>query len=437
MNAIAQPSTINFEPPVNLEAESNLIACVLRLPKAFGNLPEIAANDFADENHRLLWQEIVSILVSGQNLTTSELLRRLAPAHGEASVSLRMALLRLGSAVVLPEYAADYVAAIRDAAERRRLLDVCRDVARRATDVRGYATAAEVASIGVAEFSAVAEERTDMVGAAEIADRVIQRLATGEIPYFSTGLPKLDRAMDGGLYSGKVYAIQARKKTGKTGLLTTISYNLAAQRIPHLFLSLEGSPEHVMEMMLARRIGRNAAVFRSPPNDPRFVTAVQRAREDFADSGLYFRHKPRMTLDDLKATIARAAMSGRVKGIILDYFQLVTGQTRANQVEHLDNVAQVIAEAASHHGLWMLVAAQLNRENQLRFGDSLLMACDQAYMLGRVECGEGPDPTDPAPDEAWLEMTDTRYTRYLHIGEETRPGLIVRKDVGPFFEEKP
>ena len=44
---------------------------------------------------------------------------------------------------------------------------------------------------------------------------------------------------------------------------------------------------------------------------------------------------------------------------------------------------------------------------------------------------------DNMPDQAWLEMIASRYNRGYHVGTEKDPQLLIHKDVGPYFTDKP
>ena len=77
----------------------------------------------------------------------------------------------------------------------------------------------------------------------------------------STGLSKLDNAMGGGLYAGKAYGLQARKKIGKTILLGTISYNLNLLGTKHLWVTAEMNDQELEQRQLARALKKDSLSF--------------------------------------------------------------------------------------------------------------------------------------------------------------------------------
>jgi DnaB-like helicase C terminal domain len=162
---------------------------------------------------------------------------------------------------------------------------------------------------------------------------------------------------------------------------------------------------HPSEVVLRRRVGEYAATV------PRFTL---------------YEHAPGATFKRLRSIVGRARLKG-IKGVILDYLQLVGGRTPKDTEEaHLREVAQWLADVARQTGLWVLVAAQLNQDGNVRGGEGLRLACDQYYALHRHKGERG----------AWLEMEESRYTIYQRVGNETAPGLWLRNH-GPHFSDDP
>jgi replicative DNA helicase len=121
-------------------------------------------------------------------------------------------------------------------------------------------------------------------------------------------------------------------------------------------------------------------------------------------------------------------MSDRVQGVFVDYIQLLQGQPRGqNRAEFLDDAAQMMAGMARKYGLWIVAAAQLNQEGNVRGSEGLLNACDMALFQHKVETN--------GDARAWLEMRASRYTPAKDIGSEDVPPLLMDFRVGPHFRE--
>lgn len=123
--------------------------------------------------------------------------------------------------------------------------------------------------------------------------------------------------------------------------------------------------------------------------------------------------------------IGRARIRG-IKGVIVDYLQLVGGKRKQDTEEyHLRAVAQWLADMARQTGLWVLVACQLNQDGNTRGGEGLRLAADMYLVMHREQGQSG----------AWLEMADTRFTLNTNIGSEMIPAIWLRKR-GPHFSDE-
>lgn len=258
-----------------------------------------------------------------------------------------------------------------------------------------------------------------------VSDRIIKDMRDTKLP-FSTGISLLDKAMDGGLYEGKSYGFAARKKVGKTALAATISANLNADGIKHLFICGEMSPKEIHQRVLARQAKIFPSAFRGEYGktnncEQKIVDVVK----DASRNTLY-KNAPGLTFDDLRRYATIAVEKHAVRGIIIDYWQLVGGRGKAqNTTEHLDEVAQWIANFGRAHNVWMITMAQLNQDDNTRNGEGIRLAFDQLYQIHRENL------TQP---HAWLEMMETRYTPWLNVGSKEYP-MLSMNERGPFFEE--
>jgi replicative DNA helicase len=236
----------------------------------------------------------------------------------------------------------------------------------------------------------------------------------------STGFPKLDRALGGGLFNRKAYGLQARKKIGKTILMGSISYNLNEAAVPHLWLACEMSDFELEQRHLGRALHRNSLDFLSDNSD-NLSDEVLMYRAAAPDN-IYYANVPGLSVNELSDTVERAVKDHGIRGFFLDYLQLVRGS--GDRVEHLENVSNAVVSLVKELDVWAIVAAQLNQEDNTRGGEGMLLAFDMVFSLRRPKFSEG----------AWLEMMESRYTPYMNIGCEKSPGLMLEMN-GPHFRE--
>ncbi len=237
--------------------------------------------------------------------------------------------------------------------------------------------------------------------------------------FHSTGLPSLDAAMGGGMYSGFTYGLCGAEKAGKTTLAHTISHNLAC---PHLYVAMEMGAKQIEQRNIARELGINSLAFLKRTQDVETRTKTVKFNEN-----IIWYDAPGASLDEIIQAIALAQMKYKIEGFIIDYWQLVGGQAKGELEEkHLRRVAQALADHARKKGLWCILLAQMNKEGQLFGGNGLRKACDQLYMIEQSTSENG----------RWLRMDASRYTLKCDIGAETNPALVLDIQRGPHFRDR-
>lgn len=411
----------------NTEIEINLVAYALNYPKQWLTWSFVKPDDFVDGFASLIWGKVGSLVIEGKIVDPRLIAIDLYQDKTQQEQCFNT-LLDWKQSILTPIGGDDYARIVKDLADRRRLERTANEILDLATNTSCGYTASEIASLGMARISNHHTDIDYLVPVHELCGKVIEN-AEKIIPCYSTGFKKLDESLGGGFYRNRFYGFGARMKVGKSMLMSSIAYKMAIERGERiLYLCLEMGSEESAQRLMAMHMRVNSLDFMKTHirNQMWFKNKMIEAKETFKKSKLYFRSRPRMALDDLKATIARAGMSGLVDGIIVDYIQLVEGKQKGQSTaEHLDNVAQTLAEAVKRFPIWVLSAAQLNREGSVRGSDGLLMACDLAYSINKPE----------GTNKAWLETLVSRYTPYVDVGNEFNPAFELDINSGPMFLE--
>ena len=412
-------------PPHNIEAEQSLLGFMLANSAAHAHFSFLEAKHFYEPVHQEIFTAMHRLREDGMVADPITLKRyfekdsRLEAIGGSRYLA---SLMSHSLGVFWPE---DYAKEIHNAASLRKIHEAC-NAALDAIAV-GNATAEVVA----AEMSSLTgdilgkQESQRVMSDRQVAEAIAEDLKTARA-VTSTGLSKLDSAMGGGLHAGKAYGFAARKKVGKTMLAGTISYNLAQQKIKHLFICGEMGSKEIHQRTMARQMDVFPSAFRSDYG--KSADFSKRFSDAIGDSSgcILYQDAPGLTFDDLKRYVTAALHQHKIQGIILDYWQLVGGKpARKNLSEHLDEVAQWIANAGRRMGFWSITMGQINQDGNTRGGEGMRLAFDQVYQIHRE------DVTMP---QTWLEMMDTRYTAWTNIGSKEIPGLLMSKK-GTHFEE--
>ncbi|HEX6957590.1 MAG TPA: DnaB-like helicase N-terminal domain-containing protein [Ferrovibrio sp.] len=420
--------------PHNYEAEQALLAAILNANDVLAKVAGIVRpEDFADAVHGRIFDAALKLILSGRTANALTLKDQFDRDPALDAVGGAAYLARLQASVVTIFNADDYARTIRDLADRRRIIEACERRMSEAYNVNLDKPAATIAAEMAGDLTGQITGPDDgFVSIADLAERVVADLDR-DLRCDSTGLAALDQALAGGLYAEKLYGLGGRMKSFKTMLMATIAYNLNWAGVPALYISLEMSPDEQTQRILGRMMGVNSLAFLDPKHRraPQFaddaVKAVQRLRE--RANNLLFLQRGRMTRDALRQAIARAALVYRVRGVFVDYLQLISDQRRGeSKAEFLDDLAQMLAEATKQYGIWIVAGAQLNQEGNIRGGEGLLMAADVALKVHKIDVIDG-------PDQAWIEMPYSRYTPLCDIGSHAKPAFELDVKGGPHLRE--
>ena len=300
---------------------------------------------------------------------------------------------------------------LKDHATRRKVVEAAEEAIKVANDLTRHSSDA---------VGQLALSQNDLADTGKISSQaeILRELQKNgaNTPCHRTALPALDMLMGGGMYEGRVYGFSGRAKSGKTLLASTISYNL--KDCKHLYVAMEMGAPQIAQRMFARSKGVNSLDFQS--GKANFDGLTPNPNINFLDAA-------GITWDELQAQMASSVIKLGIKGVIIDYWQLVQGQNfRETEEKHLRNVAQGLADFAKKHQVWILLLSQTNEDGKTFAGQGLIKACDQLYYI------ETPKDDD---SRRWMKMAASRYTPQADYGSELNPMLILNKRVGPYFEE--
>lgn len=428
--------SFSAELPYDLEIERIVFATAMR-ENGYGLVATLTEEDFYLPEHGAVWAAMQDIAKSGRPVDFISVLGELE-ARGGLRESWEDQMVQWTTMFMSMLAVPSYVTRLKDLAKRRRVMAAVGGMLHGLEDMSVSSVAEDQIGKTVAELVQVAGDGQRLVGLGEIGDGYIAG-KRGKVS--STGYPKLDKALAGGFHQGRYYGFAGRMKSGKTMFMVSMSGNMAEMGTRHAYLCLEMKPAEIGQRYYARHMRVNSLAFYDEErrNAPWFVRRMVEARDHFRDNdNVKFIARPRMDLDELRATIAGIGLSGKFDGVFVDYVQLVGGKRSGeNETNHLDNVNQTLAEMAASYPLWIVAGAQLNDDGGVRGGKGMAAACDVLFNL------EDSDPADSiVTDERGrkierrhLSMEFSRYTMNTDIGEKNRPGYLLRSDIGPFFEE--
>lgn len=414
--------------PSNSEAERDILGAILLNNEMADSVDHLKPEHFHELVHQRIYSAILQTIASGDVANPITLKERFDKDNALADIGGAKYLLKLaaGASAIAPVKTLGRV--VYSAWQRRQIIAWAENAIMEVSEGEGTPeeTAARL-SASLNELGSV-EKRRRVLDSMDVLNEIIEDMKSGIRPY-STGMEKLDECMGGGLYPAKMYGFGARQKVGKSLLAATLSYNLAKQGVRTAFIAGEMGAKEIHRRVVARQMGVYESSFRSEYNNSDdFNRRLQEAISETAELRKFqlYQNAAGLTFDDLRQYMATAVHRFKVQGVILDYWQLVGGkQAKESEAKHLDNVAQWIADFCKEYEIFCIVFAQMNQEGNTRGSEGIRKSVDQFYEIHREDLTTG---------EAWLEMKDTRYTKWMNIGDEYNAGWIL-EEKGLYFRE--
>lgn len=411
---------MNYEDLCNIPAEQALLGAILMNEDAMARIePTLTAECFAHDLHAKVYAAILKMKGEGIRPTPVTLKNHFAEIDNPYLAAMA------ANSVSLTDVAG-YSKLVVDLHQRRRLNEGLNEL----INMPASTPIGDIAA-SLAEHAHSVTTQTNGVkirSSKEIARLVYDDMMQNKEP-FKTGISRLDDAMGGGIYAGRAYGFAGRKKTGKTIMAATLSYNLNMSGVKHMFICAEMGAREIHQRMLARAVAKYPSAFRKGNLRPNgFEGELVQAIRNMPDNIIYC-DAPGITFDRLKLVVSSAVAKFGIKGFILDYWQLVGGKSpKESEVYHMGQVAQWMADICKQYDIWVISTAQINQDGNTRGGEGIRLAFDQVYQIHRNN-----EIDDNSPD-FWLEMMDTRYTSWADVGSKDRAGIVLNEK-GVFFEE--
>lgn len=359
--------------PWSPESESAVLGALMLNPAVWDAVGDILEpkHFFAQANGRI-YAAIGALVIAGKPCDVVSVLVHLQ-ATGDADGVDLASLNDIAQMALSVGSARRYAEVIAERALMRGLMEAANDV--RDIAVEPGLTVGERLDRAQAKLQAVAINRGAQlpvpVGdiAIDLAQRV-ESLHRGDIePGISTGIPSLDKRLNGGFRPGKLIILAARPAVGKSSLAMQFCINLAQAGNGAAFLSLEMPKADLMD-----RIGSNIGrilldnIITGNLRDcewPRLTEAVDRLRQ----LPLYLDDQPALTLTDISAKARALVRLHGIKLLVLDYIQLCGSRKTQDKRHHqIEEISRGLKTLAKQLGITIVALSQLSRGLEARVG---------------------------------------------------------------------
>ncbi|HPD44896.1 MAG TPA: replicative DNA helicase [Candidatus Woesebacteria bacterium] len=195
----------------------------------------------------------------------------------------------------------------------------------------------------------------------------LQKLGSG-LRGVPTGFTSLDKML-AGMQNSNLLILAARPGIGKTAFVLNVGRHVAVEeKLPTVIFSLEMSKEELVDRLLVRQGLIDAWKLKTGQLSDDDFTSLSEAMGVLAEAPLFIDDTPGLTVTELRTKSRRLQLDKGIKFIIVDYLQLMHGQTKDNRVQEVSEISQGLKNLARELKVPVLAAAQLSRAMEARGG---------------------------------------------------------------------
>ncbi len=367
-------------PPHSIESESSVLGGLLLDNSAWDKVGDLLKQtDFYRHEHQVIFGAMATIINASKPadvITVFEHLQSLGQLNDSGGL---MYLNALAQYVPSASNIRRYAEIIRERAILRQLVSVSDDIATSAFNTKGRSVAtivdeAEQKIFNIGEEGSRLKQGFQSMDTLVVSliDRVSEMAANpNDVTGVPTGFFEFDR-MTSGLQAGDLVVLAARPSMGKTALAINIAEHVAVNEgLPVAVFSMEMGAAQLAVRIVGSigRIDQSHLRTGQLTDDewPRLNEAVERLRT----VSLHIDESAGLNSSELRANARRLARKcGKLGLIVVDYLQLMSGNTGGNGSENrateLGEISRGLKMLAKELQCPVIALSQLNRSVETR-----------------------------------------------------------------------
>jgi replicative DNA helicase len=350
------------------EAEQAVVGALLFDAKCYDRIGHtLTPADFAEERHRLIFTQIVAMVLAAKPVDVITVYESLKDAGHAEDVGGVVYINELCQSVPGTANVKRYAEIVREKALQRQVLakaDEALSIAMEPGDVREKLDRITTGFLSI-EKQTTSDEPSLAYEVALARTDYYTKLEAGDLPPgLATRLPTLDRNLGGGLKRGRLHVVAARPSIGKSSLSQQFANTLAKDGDSGLFFTLEMPKEELADRAIAH-VGRvDLDVLTTGKFKDDDWGRVSEAVEEIAQYDLHYDEQPGATIADIRA---KCRQKKKLDYIVVDYLQLMDGEGD-NREQQISAISRGLKNLAKELDVAVVLLSQLNRRVEERPG---------------------------------------------------------------------
>jgi replicative DNA helicase len=368
---IAPNEAPDRSPPQNIEAEHGVLGSMLMDREAIGDvLLVLDDDDFYMPANSELFRTLVGLYDRNEPVDLMLATNDLKGRGKLDAVGGVTALVEIMESVPNASHGLAYAKLVREAADRRRLVEAATGILRDAheggaREVSDLIDSAEQRIYSISQSRGKTDEKEDMptlIRAAMHRIDAMQVEGADTMRGLRTHYSELDRMLNG-LAPGALYVIAGRPSMGKTSFALNILDHVSVRdKVPSLLFTLEVNKQQIAENMLCSNARVDAhRLLRGELSDTEFAK-VPEAAGRLSQSPIYIDDTPALSMMRLRAKARRMKSRHNIGLIVVDYLQLLTlGASAENRQVEISKMSGALKQTARELEVPVIMLSQLNR----------------------------------------------------------------------------
>ena len=410
--------------PNSLDAEQGLLAaCIVDTSgEVIGRCMEqsISSDHFYEQSHQLIFEAL--LLLNKDNLEADEILLsdKLSDLGNLERIGGREFIINLTSRIETIAHAPFWLDIVKQKAILRKCIYVAFEIIDDANQLQGHiddflsGIAQRVCSLGDQSNVRASVPFREPVNHA--MEQIQRMLSHEEMDGLLTGYKDLDN-LTNGFKPGEMIVLAARPSVGKTSLAMNIVENIAFskryEKNPKniLVYSLEMSATSLAMRMICGRARVNMNDLRRGFVRKDYAEKLNSISKEFQKASLWVDDTSGLSINQIRAKARRLKMRNHLHLIVVDYLQLISGDTKAMSRENqISDISRGLKAMAKELDVPVIVLSQLNRDSEkerrdprlsdLRESGAIEQDADVVMLLGKHRKGEDIRESDQNADEA-------------------------------------
>ncbi len=360
--------------PSSIEAEKSVLGGIFLKPDIFGDVVEILhPNDFYKNGHKLIYEAMRDIYNSGTGIDPIVVVNKLKKNEKFDELVGEQLLFDIISDVPTAANIIEYAKIVKEKATLRRLGEVGTKIVELAYE--GYEEVDNILDKAEGMIFKISEnvDSKDLVSLKDVIAQEFVRLEKvyqnkGVATGISSGFSDFDQ-MTSGFHPSDLIILAARPAMGKTAFALNLALNAAMKSKKGVLLfSLEMSSSQLLQRFLSIEAGIGLQKIRNGFLDPDDWGKLGLASMKLSNSEINIADLPNVNVLEIRAIARRLKAAGKLDMIIIDYLQLIKGNsTRGdNRQQEISEISRALKGIARELDIPIIALSQLSRATEQR-----------------------------------------------------------------------